>query len=150
MPLDPRSATGMCASLGQGAVYFTPPFQPYQTGGPGAGPIPSSAADAYAWPPTTIQAAGPVTDLPYYTVTASVPTLPAPTFNTAEATGSYSAGDGWYNSQDPPAGYVPISTCSYPDPWLGVFAAVPTAPCGPGLQKREPIPEPGPTPPPVS
>ena len=149
IPKDPRAAIGTCASLGQNAVAFNPPLQPFMTGGSGAGPIPASAVAAYAWPPTTIASAGPATNLPYYTPTASVPTLAVPTFGSAQATGSFDAGNGWFNSQVGPVGYVEVSDCTYPDPWGGVQAPIPTEPCGPGLQKRVPTPQPGPTPPPT-
>lgn len=142
MPKDPRQANGACAALGKSAEQFTPPLKPSQTGGPGAGPIEPSAAAQYAWPPAAINSAGDASLLPYYTRTAAVPTLPAPTFGSAIATATYDAGNGWFNSQDQPAGYAPVSGCDYPDPWGGLHVPVPTAPCGPGLQKRHPDPLP--------
>ncbi|KAH0830445.1 exo-beta-1,3-glucanase [Lanmaoa asiatica] len=76
MPLDPRTASGVCANQG----IWSPPLQPWQTGGAGAGQIPASVSNEYAWPPATISNAGAVTSLPSYTPTGTVATLPPPTF----------------------------------------------------------------------
>ncbi|KZT28462.1 glycoside hydrolase family 5 protein [Neolentinus lepideus HHB14362 ss-1] len=136
MPKDPRSADGTCGNT----APWSPPLQPSQTGGAGAGSIPASVSASLAWPPTSISNAGAVTALPSYTQTGSVPTLTAGTFS-ASGTATISAGNGWANSADTASMYVAISTCSYLDPWVGPSAAPPSPLCS-GAAKRAPVPEP--------
>ncbi len=67
-----------------------------------------------------------VSNLPQYTQTGPIPTLPVPTFTSTSS--SINAGDGWANPSDNVGLAVPIATCSYLSPWAGT-AAVPPA-CG--------------------
>jgi hypothetical protein len=146
MPTDPRAANGACGNTDP----WNPPLAPSQTGGQGAGQIPSSVSVKLAWPPTSISNAGAaVTLLPHYTHTGTIPTLPAPT--PVNATKSVDAGDGWENSSDTLGLAVPIATCTYPSPWLESGFTVPP-PCGTqstGLRRNivvvEPAITPGPT-----
>ena len=70
--------------------------------------------------------------MPTYTDTATVETLPMPTytFTTGKATRTISAGDGWLDAQDTQGGQTAIAGCTYPDPWNAASGvALPTAPC---------------------
>lgn len=117
IPTDPRDAVGICDSLG---VTFNQPFttqyQPWQTGGSGAGTIaPTAIASFSQYPPPVISNA--VLDpaqLPRYTDTAPIPTLPTATFSAATKTG----GNGWADAQDTMGIAAPIQGCSYPDAWF--------------------------------
>lgn len=138
MPTDPRAASGVCGN----SDPWQPPLQSWQTGGAGAGQIPASFSQQYAWPPTSISNAGAATLLPTYTQTGPIPTLPGPTFSSA----SVNVGDGWANAADNTGMAVAIPTCSYLDPWVGTVA--PPSPLCSSAAKREPVPEPLITPPP--
>lgn len=134
MPLDPRTASGTCTDQG----IWSPPLQAWQTGGTGAGQIPSSVSREYAWPPATISNAGAVTSLPSYTPTGIVATLPPPTFtvSSGKSLATANAGNGWENPSDTAGGMVGIATCSYLDPWIGPSAAPPSPLCQSGNAAR--------------
>jgi len=113
MPTDPRAADGVCGNSNP----WQPPLSPSQTGGSGAGQIPSSVSSLLPWPPTSISnAGGAVTLLPQYTHTGAIPTLPVPTFTSVKS--SVNAGDGWENPSDTLSLAVPIATCTYPNAWM--------------------------------
>ncbi|TDL27295.1 glycoside hydrolase family 5 protein [Rickenella mellea] len=137
MPTDPRQSTGKCG----GQSPWNGPLQAYQTGGQGAGQIPASVTQALAWPPPTISNGGPINQLPSYTPTASLVTLPVPTYtvSSGKATTTVNAGSGWQNTADNAGMMTDIAGCSYLDPWVGQ-AALPPA-CTPAA-KRDAIPEP--------
>lgn len=148
MPTDPRDANGVCGNTNP----WQPPLAPSQTGGSGAGQIPSSVSASLAWPPTSISNAGAaVTLLPHYTHTGTIPTLPAPTFTSTSS--SINAGNGWQNPSDTLGLATPIAACSYPSPWMESGFTVPP-PCNTqstGLRREvvvEPSMAPFPTPPP--
>jgi glucan 1,3-beta-glucosidase len=123
MPTDPRTANGVCGN----SHPWQPPLAPSQTGGSGAGNIPSSVSVKLAWPPTSISNAGAaVTLLPQFTRTGTVPTLPVPSFTGKK---SVSVGDGWENPSDNIGLAVPIATCTYPSAWMESGFSVPPA-CG--------------------
>ncbi|KAG6334871.1 hypothetical protein ID866_4212 [Astraeus odoratus] len=145
MPKDPRAASGTCADQN----IWSPPLQAWQTGGAGAGQIPASASQAYAWPPATISNAGAVTRLPSYTPTGTVATLPPPTFTvtSSKSVMTASAGDGWNNPSDTAGEMVAIATCSYLNPWIGPSAAPPSPLCSTGAAARA-VPQPTITSPP--
>lgn len=140
MPTDPRQATGKCAAIGSKASeQFNGQFKSWQTGGAGAGTISASAASSAAWPPATISNAdGDAADLPMYTSTGEIVTLPPATL-TATPTQSVSIGDGWYDSSDTGGGVTVIQGCNYPPAWSAVGAAAPSN-CGGGNNKRAPAP----------
>ena len=144
MPKDPRAADGMCDSTDP----FTGPLSPWATGGAGAGQIPATFTASYAWPPTSISNAPAVTLLPTYTPTGPIPTLPPPTF-TASASATASVGNGWQNPSDTAGANVPISTCSYLDPWVGPTAAPPSPLCAGGAAAAAPPPPAAPAVPPA-
>jgi glucan 1,3-beta-glucosidase len=124
MPTDPRTADGACGNTNP----WQPPLAASQTGGSGAGQIPSSVSASLAWPPTSISSAGAaVTLLPHYTHTGTIPTLPAPTLTSTKS--SINAGNGWQNPSDTLGLATPIASCSYPSPWLESGFTVPPA-CG--------------------
>ncbi|KAF8509917.1 glycoside hydrolase family 5 protein [Gautieria morchelliformis] len=125
IPTDPRSAAGACKNSNP----WTGPLAAWQTGGSGAGSLAPSATSSLVWPPAAISNAGPASLLPTYTPTGTIPTLAVPTFTASSPATTFSAGNGWANAQDTGGAFVPISGCSYPDPWSGVGAPVPTAPC---------------------
>lgn len=126
------------------------------TGGVGAGVVPAAVTAAYVWPPAEIEWTGvpvdapmlTVAQLPRYTPTGSLITLPAPTF--AGATATVDAGNGVAapaaNTQ---SAYVPIANCQYIDTWTGNGLEVPANACGAQapLGRRD-VPEPLVTPPP--
>jgi glucan 1,3-beta-glucosidase len=116
MPKDPREAIGKCG----GKSPWQPPLQPWQTGGVGAGNIPPTMTVQYPWPPATISLGGVGSELPQYTPTGVVPTLPGPTFSFASATATPSPGNGWANAADTAGSMVEKQGCQYLDPWIGV------------------------------
>lgn len=129
MPKDPREASGICGNTNP----WTPPLQPWQTGGAGAGNIPSSVTASLAWPPPTISNAGALSLLPSYTPTGPIPTLSGPTFTAASSgstpTASIDVGNGWANPADTAGLMVAAASCSYLDPWVGPTAAPPSPLC---------------------
>jgi glucan 1,3-beta-glucosidase len=135
MPLDPRSAVGVCGNT----AAWAPPLSAWQTGGAGAGTIDPAQSSSWPWPPSTISGTPgePVTLLPSYTPTGAVPTLPGPTFTNslATATATVSVGNGWANPSDTAGLMVPIATCNYLDPWIG-SAPLPSPLCTGGPTKR--------------
>lgn len=127
IPSDPRNASGMCQSLGNVPTPFDGTFLPWQTGTPSS--IPASSTSMYTWLPTSIGGADvPLSLLPTYTNTATVTTLPVPTFTSVPS--SVTKGfNGWFDSADTDGGVVTIAGCSYPDEYTATFAVTPTAPC---------------------
>jgi len=129
MPTDPREADGICGN----SSPWTPPLSAWQTGGVGAGTLAADQA-ALVWPPRTISNAGAASRLPIYTPTGVVPTLPEPTFSPRPTSNQFTAGRGWNNPGDTAGLMVPISTCSYLDPWVG--DADPPPVCGQPRKRR--------------
>lgn len=143
MPTDPRTTIGVCASYGVSGPVFDGEFQPWQTGGVGAGVIAATAG--FEWPPAVISGAGgvAVAQLPIYTPTATPITLPPPT-STPTGTRSIDYGNGWYNPADTALSPTEIAGCTYPDGWDAINAAIPPG-CsgdllGPALAARTPEP----------
>ena len=131
MPTDPREADGVCGNISP----WTPPLLAWQTGGAGAGTIAAADLAELPWPPATISGGGAVARLPTYTPTGVVPTLPEPTFSPRPTGNEFTAGTGWNNAADTAGLMVPVSTCSYLDPWIG--AADPPSPlCGRATKRR--------------
>lgn len=126
LPTDPRDSEGACASLGEPpSNIFSGTFQPWQTGGAGAGQFEPAATATFVWPPTSLNLDYPVAEyLPTYTPTGTYTTLPVPLI-TAHGV---NAGNGWYDSQDQAALMVPITSCSYPDAYGGALLPQPTVP----------------------
>ena len=141
MPTDPREARGYCNGIGVTAVAQAPAtFQPWQTGGAGAGTIaPAALATVSVWPPAVINGAGAdVAVLPSYTPTGVVSTLPPPTFTGAAETAVATLGlDGWTDDSDTAGMMVEVAGCTYPDPWDALDVTAPTAACvGTPTRKR--------------
>jgi aryl-phospho-beta-D-glucosidase BglC (GH1 family) len=142
MPLDPRESVGKCADHGIDSP-FDGPLKPTQTGGGAAGTISPSFTRAHGqWPPAQIAGAGAPDDLPSYTPTGILVTLPVPTPTpmAASAGGPVVAptadpGSGWYKDLGDKA-YVPIAGCKYPDAWDAVNAGVPPKCDGSAVKKR--------------
>ncbi|KAH9936894.1 glycoside hydrolase [Epithele typhae] len=116
IPTDPREALGLCESLGfaQNAPIGT--YQPWQTGGSGAGTIAATARASFSqYPPPAISNVNgaDVAQLPVFTATSAVPTLPAPQFSAATTSG----GDGWADAADTSLAAAPIAGCAYPNAW---------------------------------
>jgi len=129
MPTDPREAVGMCASLGLSGTAFDGTYpQPWMTGGAGAGAIAPSVTAEFPWLPSSMNADAPVSLLPTYTPTGTIPTLPPPSL-TATPTTSVDVGNGWFNQQDTTGAMTPVTGCEYPDAWDAISAAVPPV-CG--------------------
>ncbi|KAF9479381.1 ectomycorrhiza-upregulated exo-beta-1,3-glucanase GH5 [Pholiota conissans] len=121
MPLDPRTAIGKC---GAPDTPFDGTFQPWQTGS-GGGTLAASQTSLYPYPPTDLQGTD-VAQLPLYTSTGSIATLPAPTFTDASGKMVSSSDDGWFNAGDNAPGPTPIPGCAYPDPWNALDVPIPT------------------------
>ncbi|KAI0371071.1 glycoside hydrolase [Pilatotrama ljubarskyi] len=135
MPKDPRTASGMCASLGVAGQPFDGNFQPWQTGGPGAGTIASAAtASVQPWPPVFSHVpTESASILPQYTSTGTVVTLPPQSMTaSASVTPTVSAGNGWFDAQDTAPAVTPISGCAYPNAWDAINAQIPLSGCLPG------------------
>ncbi|EKM81294.1 hypothetical protein AGABI1DRAFT_72198 [Agaricus bisporus var. burnettii JB137-S8] len=126
IPKDPRTALGTCAALGVDGTDFDGVFQSWQLGGAGAGDIPAASTTQFPWPPPTIVGADAVvTELPSYTSTAAIVSLPPPTMTATAATKSVDFGSGWFNAQDTALAPTAISGCQYPDAWDAEDIAVP-------------------------
>ncbi|EJD08278.1 glycoside hydrolase [Fomitiporia mediterranea MF3/22] len=146
MPTDPRSAVGVCASLGVTGAQFPGTYSAWQTGGSGAGTIdPVASSQFAAWPPPTMSGVDAVNMpfVPTYTATGTVSTLPPDTFTDAPKT--VSVGDGWANSGDTSGGVTEVGGCTYPNPWDSAQQTMPTTTCtgaagGARLARRTPPP----------
>ena len=130
MPSDPRSASGFCESVGYTPTLFAGTFSPWQTGTPSS--IPASSSSMYPWLPTSIGNIDvPMSLLPTYTNTATIITLPVPTFTSipSSVTQGY---DGWFDTADSGGGIMTIAGCTYLNEYSATFAVTPTAPCPAG------------------
>lgn len=118
MPVDPRTAVGVCGGAGTG---FSGTYASWMTGGVGAGTL----ASTFAWPPATLNPDGvAVGGLPVYTATGVVSTLPVPTYTDTSGRPIVS-GNGWFNPSDTALAPTPIAGCTYPDPWDALTAPIP-------------------------
>ena len=135
MPKDPRQAVGACGNSNP----WTPPLQPWQTGGTGAGS--NIQSSGLQWPPVSITSGGPVASLPSYTPTGTIVSLPGPTFTQSSGSDAINVGNGWNNPSDTRGMYVQIQGCTYLDPWVGP-SATPPAVCSSGSAKKRAYPPP--------
>jgi hypothetical protein len=124
IPSDPRTAVGACGPPA-GPIFSS--FQPWMTGGAGAGDIGPAQTSQYPYPPVTLELPTfSASLLPSYTSTGAISTLPTPTFtNTKGAT--ISAGDGWFDAQDTMAAPTLIAGCNYPNAWDAISVTLPPA-----------------------
>jgi hypothetical protein len=136
MPTDPRQADGVCGNDSP----WVPPLSANQLGNDPSATIAAGVSASYPWPPTTISFGGKPSQLPVYTPTGAIPTLPAPTFSQSgvKATATPSPGKGWENTADTSGFMTNIATCSYLDPWIGTTAEPPSPLCS-SSKKREPV-----------
>lgn len=161
MPRNPRLSTGACPAIlaGQGLTLTSnpaPALVPWMTGGAGAGTIqtPAQLVD-FAWPPAAIDGT-PVANLPTYTPTGVVPTLPVPNPTSYPAGFSSTAdagGEAWQSRVNSGGYYAPVAGCPYPNPWEGAGADIPAVPCpgaAPAKAKRNAAPMPTPPPQPLA
>ena len=114
IPSDPREALGLCESLNFPSNNpWDGNYQPWQTGGEGAGTIAATAVASFSqYPPpqiSNVNGEDPA-QLPMYTATSAPVTLPTPDFTAATVSG----GDGWADAQDTSLAAVQIAGCSYP------------------------------------
>ncbi|KZT18590.1 glycoside hydrolase family 5 protein [Neolentinus lepideus HHB14362 ss-1] len=141
IPTDPRQSIGKCGALNVTApVQFNGSYQSWQTGGAGAGTIDPTVSASYSqWPPASISGASvPVMELPQYTATGVIETLPNPTVSGA-ATKTLSLSQyGWDDASDTLPGVTEIAGCQYPDAWGP--ASLPPVCTGPA-SKREVVRE---------
>ncbi|SGY89872.1 BQ5605_C039g11774 [Microbotryum silenes-dioicae] len=139
IPRNPRDTRDACASLVKDNGFTVPmPNNPaptlatWMTGGAGAGTQqnPALVSTYSQWPPTKL-GAYTVANLPQYTPTASIITLPVstPTTYPPGYSAVTTAGTGWFNSADTAGFMTEIPGCTYPNPWEGVSATAPTTPC---------------------
>ncbi|TFK22497.1 glycoside hydrolase [Coprinopsis marcescibilis] len=107
------------------AVIYNTSFSP---------PLPGDGEGEGEGEPGQSEGGGPTTSgradlLPTYAFTGSpVITLPVPTY-TGAPTSVTSGVDGWFNDEDRGGAVVPVAGCPYPDPYIGAFDVLPTAPC---------------------
>ncbi|KAF8889766.1 glycoside hydrolase [Gymnopilus junonius] len=121
MPTDPREAAGVCGNS-----------NPWS----GCWKYPPSATSSLAWPPSTLSTGGAVSNLPSYTPTGPIPTLPVPTFSAAGSISTINAGNGWQNPSDTQGVNVPIPICTYLDPWVDPGTAPPSPLCAGAAARR--------------
>lgn len=122
MSKDPRDSVGRCKGLGF-PNDFSGQYQGYATGS-GGDLIPSSVIASWPWPPVSISNAPVLAgQLPMYTPTGSIVTLPPPV-NTGKVNGI----DGWANSKDTAPAPTPIEGCAYPDAY-STSGVVPASGC---------------------
>ncbi|KAL0572392.1 hypothetical protein V5O48_009570 [Marasmius crinis-equi] len=128
MPTDPRDASGYCAGLGVNEP-FNGQYQPWMTGGAGAGTIAATATAGLSWPPASINGvpAASMAFAPTYTPTGSVVTLAGPS-----VTKGATSVKGWFDSSDTAGAPTTIPGCSYPDAWNAQDANLPATRCGTG------------------
>ncbi|KAG8905076.1 hypothetical protein FRB99_000724 [Tulasnella sp. 403] len=123
MPTDPREAIGACGGGSPASA-----LKPSMTGGAGSGNFAADVRAANPWPPTSLQPGGlQPNQLPSYTQTGTIPTLPAPTFTNAKGQ-NVNSGGSWTDQSDTTPIFTPISSCTYPDAWNANGIAVPP-PC---------------------
>lgn len=123
MPTDPRDSVGKCKSLGVDNSGFDGQYLGYATG-TGGDLIPSSVSASFPWPPVEISNAAVLGyQLPNYTPTGTVVTLPPPT-----NTGKRPSLDGWADNNDNSPAPTPIQGCNYPDAYQ-TSGAVPATGC---------------------
>ena len=134
MPKDPRDASGTCAKLGADppAPAWDGAYQPWQTGGAGAGSVtPAAAQRIIAWPPPMANVPQDEGPLPQYmtpTAGKGTPvTLAPPAFT--EAAPTVHVGNGWANAKDATPAVTPIPGCAYPNAWDALDAQVPAVGC---------------------
>lgn len=115
MPNDPRKAIGVCAALGTVGDPFAGTYNPWQTGG-GGGEIAATATAEFVWPPAIIPGdGGAIANLPTYTPTGDIVTLPPPSLTATPA--GVTVGNGWYDASDNVLAPTPITGCTYPNAW---------------------------------
>ncbi|KAI0743458.1 glycoside hydrolase [Daedaleopsis nitida] len=134
MPKDPRQAIGMCAKFGVSGQPFDGVYEPWMTGGAGAGTIaPTATQNIQAWPPSLSAVPGDSTALvPQYTSTGTFVTLSPPTFTPVSGvTPTASVGNGWANPTDTLPAVTAIAGCAYPFAWDSVNAQIPASGCTP-------------------
>ncbi|KAG8984018.1 hypothetical protein FRB90_005618 [Tulasnella sp. 427] len=140
IPANPRDAIGACGTASPASA-----LKPSMTGGPGSGQIPASWRAANPWPPATLAPSGyAATELPTYTPTGPIPTLPVPTFTDSKGK-AVNGGNGWFDAQDNTPVYTPVAGCTYPNAWDANDVAVPAA-CSGSRRVRNVIPQPKRTP----
>ncbi|KIO27886.1 glycoside hydrolase family 5 protein [Tulasnella calospora MUT 4182] len=101
IPEDPSQAVGAC----KGTNPVTP-LTSEMIGASGPGVLSASVKSRYPWPPTSLNpGALNAANLPVYTPTGPIPTLPMPTPTKGTA-------DGWFDDADTRPMYTPIAGCS--------------------------------------
>ncbi|KAL7414386.1 glycoside hydrolase superfamily [Mrakia frigida] len=112
IPADPREAIGLCAAQSS-STPFDGTFPPASIGA-GTGAVDAADAALYPWPPATLNNIdGLVANLPRYTATGAIATLPPATV--VGPTATTTIGSGWTNPTDRGLAYVPIEGCTYPE-----------------------------------
>ena len=104
MPTDPRQSIGKC-----GGQY------PVKLNDDGLGHpndlISETVRQRFEWPPSIRPGNWDAVDLPQYTQTGAIPTLPVASL---APTQTASAGGGWFDLSDVQPIYTPISGCGEP------------------------------------
>ena len=134
MPADPRTVLGKCGP--PVGPIFPQSFDSWMTGGAGAGTMAAAQTAQYPYPPASLQGS-PIAQLPLYTSTGAISTLPAPTPTDLKGSAVGSA-NGWFNVNDNQPAPTPIVDCAYPDPWDALTAAIPITGCSGGADAALP------------
>jgi glucan 1,3-beta-glucosidase len=142
IPDDPREADGFCQREANktAQVTFTG-YQPFMTGGVGAGQIPASASIEYPWPLTSMAPSFGAADMEsLYQYTRTAPPLAPPSLAP-----SYTGLPDSVSSQLAPtitrpaqAAFTPVEGCTYPDVYSAFNMSLPaTSACGAGAPASE-------------
>lgn len=142
IPDDPREAEGHCQRVANKVpqVTFTG-YQPFMTGGVGAGEVPASASVEYPWPLTSMEPSFVATDMSrLYQYTRTGPPLSPPSLAP-----SYSALPSNVSSAMAPTttyaavpAFATVSGCSYPPIYSAHDLSLPaTSACGAGQPSAE-------------
>lgn len=137
IPDDPREAEGHCQRVANKVpqVTFTG-YQPFMTGGVGAGQIPAAASVEYPWPLTSMMPDFVATDMDrlYQYTRTGAPLAPpslAPSYSVLPTSVSSALVPTTTYAARP--AYATVSGCSYPDIYAGHNMSLPaTSACGAG------------------
>lgn len=132
---DPRTVIGSCGPS-TGPV-FDNTFDSWMTGGAGAGNVDPTQTVQYPWPPVSLVDGNNPSQMPLYTSTGSVTTLPMPTFTDSNGKAIDATANGWFNINDNALAPTPIPGCPYPDPWNALNDTIPAG-CPTGVSMAIP------------
>ncbi|PWN30893.1 glycoside hydrolase [Jaminaea rosea] len=129
-------------TISSSSTSWSGSFQAWQTGKAQGYSI---STGSYAWPPATLQTTNgqatasmtdPVSNLPSYTATGPILTVPSPTYSATVAKQALPSVGAWFNPSDTAPMYTAIANCPYPtDPYYN--GTLPSGfPCGGNNARR--------------